>query len=55
MDARTAAIVGIHGIVAVAFLAVSLWSAWRGNLVGAVVLGVVAVLVLLLGIGLARL
>jgi hypothetical protein len=51
---RTLAIVGFHLVVALLFVGVAAYNLHRGDTVNAVMQSVIGVLILMLGIGLAR-
>ena len=51
---RSAVIVVFHLVVALIFLGVAIFNAYHGQTVNAVLQGVIASLILLLGIGLAK-
>lgn len=54
MESRYVAIVGLHVAVALVFVAVATWNVVNGDVVGAVLQGVLGVLVAALGLGIAR-
>lgn len=54
MESSYVAIVGLHVAVALLFVAVAIWNALRGDVAGAVLQGVLGVLVAALGVGLTR-
>jgi hypothetical protein len=51
---RSVAIVGFHVLVALVFVGVAGYNAYTGDVVNAVMQGVLGALILVLGIGLAR-
>lgn len=54
VEPRYVLIVAFHFLVALAFAAFAVGNALRGNLIGTVLQGVLAALVLVLGVGVAR-
>lgn len=54
MRPRSAVIVGLHLLVALVFAGAAAYSAYKGDVAGAVIEAVMGVLVVLLGVGLAR-
>jgi hypothetical protein len=54
VEPRYVAVVGMHLLVALTFAALATWNALNGDIVNATLQGVLAVLVLFLGIGITR-
>lgn len=54
MESRYVVIVSLHIVVAFVFVAVAIWNALQGDVVGAIMQGVLGVLVAILGVGIIR-
>ncbi|MFQ3318615.1 MAG: hypothetical protein ACI8UR_001023 [Natronomonas sp.] len=54
MEPRHVAVIGLHLLVALLFVGVAVRNALLGNVAGAVMQGVLGVLVVILGVGIAR-
>jgi hypothetical protein len=54
VEPRSVGVLGLHVVVAVLFFAVAVWNLLNDDPVNAVLQGVLAVLVVALGIGIAR-
>lgn len=54
VEPRYVVVVGVHAVVALAFIAVAVRNAILGDVVFAVMQGVIATLLVILGVGIAR-
>ncbi|WP_178916324.1 hypothetical protein [Natronomonas gomsonensis] len=54
MEPRYVAVIGMHVVVALAFVALAVRNAFHGDIVNATLQGVIGALVLVLGVGITR-